>query len=46
MLDTTEKNIIPILRSLDLKDITLEEVDEMHPKEIHELFKSLQEISL
>lgn len=40
MLDTTEKNIIPILRSLDLKDITLEEVDEMHPKEIHELFKS------
>lgn len=37
---TIEKNIIPILRSLDLQSITLEEVDKMHPKEIHELFKS------
>lgn len=39
-LNTIEKNIIPILRSLDLQSITLEEVDKMHPKEIHELFKS------
>jgi len=37
---TIEKNIIPMLRSLDLQSITLEEVDKMHPKEIHELFKS------
>ena len=37
---TIEKNIIPMLRSLDLQNITLEEVDKMHPKEIHELFKS------
>ena len=29
-----------MLRSLDLKSITLKEVDEMHPKEIHDLFKS------
>ena len=40
ILNTIEKNIIPILRSLDLQSITLEEVDEMHPKEIHDLFKS------
>lgn len=39
-LNTIEKNIIPMLRSLDLQSITLEEVDKMHPKEIHELFKS------
>ena len=39
-LDTTEKNIIPILKSLDLQSITLDEVDRMHPSEIHELFKS------
>lgn len=39
-LNTIEKNIIPMLRSLDLQGITLEEVDKMHPKEIHELFKS------
>lgn len=38
--NTIEKNIIPMLRSLDLQNITLEEVDKMHPKEIHELFKS------
>lgn len=38
--NTIERNIIPMLRSLDLKSITLEEVDKMHPKEIHELFKS------
>lgn len=38
--DGIEKNIISILSSLDLQDITLEEVDKMHPKEIHELFKS------
>ncbi len=37
---TIEKNIIPMLRSLDLQSITLEEVDKMHPKEIHEIFKS------
>ncbi|MDY6152355.1 MAG: hypothetical protein SPI06_02985, partial [Terrisporobacter sp.] len=34
------KNIIPILKSLDLQSITLDEVDRMHPSEIHELFKS------
>ena len=39
-LNTIETNIIPMLRSLDLKSITLKEVDEMHPKEIHDLFKS------
>ena len=39
-LDTLEKNIIPILKSLDLQSITLDEVDRMHPSEIHELFKS------
>ncbi|MCR1823583.1 hypothetical protein, partial [Terrisporobacter muris] len=39
-LNTIEKNIIPMLRSLDLQSITLEEVDKMHPKKIHELFKS------
>lgn len=38
--NTIEKNIIPMLRSLDLQSITLEEVDKMHPKEIHVLFKS------
>lgn len=38
--NTIEKNIIPMLRSLDIQNITLEEVDKMHPKEIHELFKS------
>ncbi|MCC3869469.1 DUF445 family protein [Terrisporobacter mayombei] len=38
--NTIEKNIIPMLKSLDLQSITLEEVDKMHPKEIHELFKS------
>lgn len=38
--NTVEKNIIQMLRSLDLQNITLEEVDKMHPKEIHELFKS------
>lgn len=38
--NTIEKNIIPILRSLDIQNLTLEEVDKMHPKEIHELFKS------
>ena len=38
--NTLEKNIVPILRSLDLQSITMEEVDKMHPKEIHELFKS------
>ena len=37
---TIEENIIPMLRSLDLQSITLKEVDKMHPKEIHELFKS------
>ena len=40
MLNAIKPNIIPMLRSLDLQSITLEEVDEMHPKEIHELFKS------
>ncbi|WP_419726130.1 DUF445 family protein [Terrisporobacter petrolearius] len=40
VFSTIEKNIIPMLRSLDLQSITLEEVDKMHPKEIHELFKS------
>ena len=39
-LDTLEKNIIPILKSLDLQSITLDEVDRMHPSEIHELIKS------
>lgn len=38
--NTTERNIIPVIRSLDLQSITLEEVDKMHPKEIHQLFKS------
>lgn len=38
--NTIENNIIPMLRSLDIQGVTLEEVDKMHPKEIHELFKS------
>ena len=38
--NTVEKNIISMLKSLDLQSITLEEVDKMHPKEIHNLFKS------
>ena len=38
--NTVEKNIILMLKSLDLQSITLEEVDKMHPKEIHDLFKS------
>lgn len=38
--NTIEKNIIPMLRSLDIQGVTLEEVDKMHPKEIHDLFKS------
>lgn len=37
--NTIEKNIIPMLRSLDIQGVTLEEVDKMHPKEIHDLFK-------
>ena len=40
LFNTVQKNIIPILKSLNLQDITLEEVDKMHPKEIHDLFKS------
>lgn len=39
-LKTIEKNIIPVLRILELQSITIEEVDKMHPKEIHNLFKS------
>ena len=39
-LNTIDKNIIPILKSLDLQSITLNEVEKMHPREIHELFKS------
>ena len=39
-LTTVKNNIIQILRSLDLQSITLEEVNNMHPKEIHDLFKS------
>ena len=38
--NTIEENIVPMLKSLDLQSITLEEVDKMHPKEIHDLFKS------
>lgn len=38
--NTLKRNIIPILDSLELQSITLEEVDKMHPKEIHDLFKS------
>ncbi|WP_455539583.1 DUF445 family protein [Terrisporobacter sp.] len=39
-LNTLEMNIIQILKSLNLQSITLDEVDKMHPSEIHELFKS------
>ena len=40
MLDSTQRFIIPLLKSLDLQNITLKEVEHMHPKEIHMLFKS------
>lgn len=39
-LNSIEKNIIPLLRALNLKKITIEEVEKMHPSEIHILFKS------
>lgn len=39
-LNTIERYITPLLISLDLKDITLKEVEHMHAKEIHMLFKS------
>ena len=39
-LNTVERNIIPMLQSINLQKITLEEVEKMHPKEIHLLFKS------
>ena len=39
-LNTVERNIIPMLHSINLQKITLEEVEKMHPKEIHLLFKS------
>ncbi len=38
--DCVQNNIIPVLKTLDLQSITLEEVDKMHPREIHMLFKS------
>ncbi len=40
VLNSVEKNINPLLKSLDIEKITIEEVEKMHPREIHLLFKS------
>ena len=39
-LNTMDKYIVPLLMSINLKEITLKEVEKMHPREIHVLFKS------
>uniref|UniRef100_UPI0026062161 hypothetical protein n=1 Tax=Terrisporobacter sp. TaxID=1965305 RepID=UPI0026062161 len=40
VLNSVEKNINPLFKSLDIEKITIEEVEKMHPREIHLLFKS------